>query len=73
MLSLDGGGGNDRIRGGRGMDLLIGGSAANQNDVAALEAALVAWTHHDQPAAPPASFSLPMDRPNQVAFRRFSR
>lgn len=38
-----GGVGKDKLKGGRGDDLLIGGSAANEDDLASVDAALADW------------------------------
>ena len=44
---LIGGLGKDKLKGGDGDDLLVGGSVANENDIAALDAALANWIGGD--------------------------
>ncbi|EMI21983.1 protein containing Collagen-binding surface protein Cna-like, B region [Rhodopirellula maiorica SM1] len=44
---LIGGPGKDKLKGGHGDDLLVGGSVANENDLAALDAALAHWIDGD--------------------------
>lgn len=44
---LIGGEGQDTIRGQQGDDLIIGGSAENETDIEALDAALTEWLEHD--------------------------
>lgn len=48
---LIGGTGRDRMEGGHGNDLIVASSAANDNDLAALQAALAHWTSGDLVAA----------------------
>jgi len=48
---LIGGIGKDKLKGGKGDDLLVGDSAANEDDFASLESALANWTSGDLAAA----------------------